>query len=105
MEIKREVKRLTDKDIKPYRITLSLKIGDNVSEREIEVNSCLMVTPKAVEEIGFSKVICNNFNFMKQDLLEKFNECDIDILEQDWEKAINQKRETNNDEITVYYKI
>ena len=49
-----KVKRLTDKDINLYRITLSLKIGDNVTEREIEVNSCLMVTPKVVEEIGFS---------------------------------------------------
>jgi len=75
-----EVKRLTDKDIKPYRITLSLKIGDNITEGEIGVNSYLMVTPKAVEEIGFSKVISDNFNFMKQDLLEKLNECDIDIL-------------------------
>ena len=75
-----KVKGLTDKYFKPYRITLSLKIGDNVTEREIGVNSCLMVTPDAVEEIGFSKVIFNNFNLMKQDLLEKFNECDIDIL-------------------------
>jgi len=81
MKIKTKVKRLTDKDIKPYRITLSLKIGDNVTEREIEVNSCLMVTPKVVEEIGFSKVISDNFNLIKQDLLKKFNECDIDILE------------------------
>lgn len=76
-----KVKRLTDKDINPYRITLSLKIGDNVTEREIEVKSCLMVTPKVVEEIGFSKVISEDFNFMKQDLLKKFNECDIDFLE------------------------
>ena len=76
-----KVKRLTDKDINLYRITLSLKIGDNVTEREIEVNSCLMVTPKVVEEIGFSKVISENFNFMKQDLLKKFNKCDIDFLE------------------------
>ena len=75
-----KVKRLTDKDINPYRITLSLKIGDNVTEREIEVKSCLMVTPKVVEEIGFSKVISEDFNFMKQDLLKKFNECDIDFL-------------------------
>ena len=76
-----KVKRLTDKDINLYRITLSLKIGDNVTEREIEVKSCLMVTPKVVEEIGFSKVISEDFNFMKQDLLKKFNECDIDFLE------------------------